>query len=188
MGKKKWVRRTGESWVKWGEVRTLDKEMQGFPNHHENCSASLTDWMGDSRGAPLQVLYRQAQDRRFHQEEIQEVGEWWPPNGDPHFPDNVRQAKRLTNVLYRKSEMATGSDMLPEEVFKHDVTNNNNDDNNNSKNKETEVEEDTTDAPVDKEIGVITLGQPVWLLSSSSSSPQRSARRKIPGSMWRWLY
>ena len=98
-----------------------------------------------------------------------------PPTGDPHCPDHVRRAKRLNYALFRKSEMATGSDT--EEDANDNADNNTTDDEYDD--EETEVEEDTTDEPVDNGINVVTLGQPSQL-SSSASSPQRTARRRSP--------
>ena len=71
--------------------------------------------------------------------------------------------------------MATGSDT--EEDSDTNANNNTTDDEYDD--EETEVEEDTTDTPVDNGINVVTLGQPSQL-SSSASSPQRTARRKSP--------
>ena len=75
--------------------------------------------------------------------------------------------------------MATGSDTPDEGSFEEDADANNDNTDDNYDDEEREVKEETIDAPVDNGISVINLRQPSQL-SSSASSPQRTARRRSP--------
>ena len=78
---------------------------------------------------------------------------------------------------FETSEMATGSDTQDEGLLEEDTDAKNNATDDKYDDEEIEVEVETTDAPADDRIGVITLGQPSQL-SSSASSPKHTSRRK----------